>query len=648
METILIILAVVIFALIVGLLFLKNKQKTLDTTPIIAPNERTTEPKTDTFAQPTPTASALQKAENLIHTQRYDEATQELKRLLMSNPQNSNAMLKLLQVYGLTNNQQAFNQLYQKIHELNDADAIKQADFYRSLLTDNLAVNAPSNLANNTQTNITQTAQPDDLANNLSFENEDGLSFDDSSLTEQTNQTTQFNQAPQAPIVDDGINFDHELDLNLDDSNNSSLDTLHDDNDTISLDLLDDLSQETKPTQFTQNKTDDDFSLNLDLNLAEDNHLIHHDTNATQTSSSYESSTEDFGLEFGLDDNLGGMSADLDNDIELDGELHLDDLILDESNDLSTSIDLDNNAIGNEFSLDNSKDTNDLGDFDFTASEQPSSKQEISHDISDDLNISNDLLATDDLLSMDDANDLDITHSQDFTSSEDFAFDDLTNDSTITNTQNDHNAEGLVDFDFDLTAKSDDSPTDNAIDTTDATDDFADFALDATNDFALDDAQTILDDELVADDSFLFDNNNNHELVADADDFTFDIDNTLNETDLSNVDEPNHQDFDLNADNTAISDLDIDRQVDEQAIDTQTKDTINDFDDDLAQSATANQLNNDFGFVDTNDNAQVTLDLATRYLNLGEHDSARRLLEEVINSGNATQQQNATALLARL
>lgn len=48
------------------------------------------------------------------------------------------------------------------------------------------------------------------------------------------------------------------------------------------------------------------------------------------------------------------------------------------------------------------------------------------------------------------------------------------------------------------------------------------------------------------------------------------------------------------------------------------------------------------------DNAQVTLELANQYLNLGELDSAKRLLSEVIEFGSGEQQQTAKALLARL
>lgn len=55
----------------------------------------------------------------------------------------------------------------------------------------------------------------------------------------------------------------------------------------------------------------------------------------------------------------------------------------------------------------------------------------------------------------------------------------------------------------------------------------------------------------------------------------------------------------------------------------------------------------DFDFVKSLDSNQVTLDLADQYLQLGEYDSARRLLNEVITQGNSEQKQQAQLLLER-
>ena len=47
------------------------------------------------------------------------------------------------------------------------------------------------------------------------------------------------------------------------------------------------------------------------------------------------------------------------------------------------------------------------------------------------------------------------------------------------------------------------------------------------------------------------------------------------------------------------------------------------------------------------DSTQVTLDLAGQYLQLGEYDSAKRLLNEVLIQGTSEQQNQAKVLLDR-
>ncbi|MDN6276347.1 FimV/HubP family polar landmark protein [Psychrobacter sp.] len=59
------------------------------------------------------------------------------------------------------------------------------------------------------------------------------------------------------------------------------------------------------------------------------------------------------------------------------------------------------------------------------------------------------------------------------------------------------------------------------------------------------------------------------------------------------------------------------------------------------------QFSADFDFVRSLDNKQVTLDLADQYLQLGEYDSAKRLLKEVMAQGSIDQQRQAKAILNR-
>ena len=52
-----------------------------------------------------------------------------------------------------------------------------------------------------------------------------------------------------------------------------------------------------------------------------------------------------------------------------------------------------------------------------------------------------------------------------------------------------------------------------------------------------------------------------------------------------------------------------------------------------------------FNFVQDLDDEQVTLDLAEQYLELGEYDSAKRLINEVLASGNEAHKAKAKSLL---
>ncbi len=221
------------------------------------------------------------------------------------------------------------------------------------------------------------------------------------------------------------------------------------------------------------------------------------------------------------------------------------------------------------------------------------------------------------------------------------------------------------------------------------------------NDLIIDDGlvaedSLVIEDTLVADDSLAINvddsNEDTHNADAfNADEFSFD----LNESPVSESSDVTSakdisMDFDFDFNETTPSNGVISTQKAEQSFDFTDNSLLGDddlaepvapsvnqpikddltfdlneqaFDDDLsfaqpksvetdnmptATSAPASKLADDLSFVGASDGAQVTLDLAARYLNLGEHDSARRLLEEVMQSGNVTQQKTASDLLARL
>ncbi|WP_352258594.1 FimV/HubP family polar landmark protein [Psychrobacter sp. TB55-MNA-CIBAN-0194] len=88
---------------------------------------------------------------------------------------------------------------------------------------------------------------------------------------------------------------------------------------------------------------------------------------------------------------------------------------------------------------------------------------------------------------------------------------------------------------------------------------------------------------------------------------------------------------------TAASPVDIETDIATDEVD-ETLETAEDFSSRFAA---------DFDFVKSLDSNQVTLDLAGQYLQLGEYDSAKRLLTEVIAHGDSEQQSQAQILLER-
>jgi len=68
----------------------------------------------------------------------------------------------------------------------------------------------------------------------------------------------------------------------------------------------------------------------------------------------------------------------------------------------------------------------------------------------------------------------------------------------------------------------------------------------------------------------------------------------------------------------------------------------------LADGSLSSQLAAEFPFLAEQDDQQVNLDLARSYADLGELQSARELLDNVLANGNNTQQDDARQLLAKI
>ncbi len=337
------------------------------------------------------------------------------------------------------------------------------------------------------------------------------------------------------------------------------------------------------------------------------------------------------------------------NDSQQDFVLSLDDLEQDIDEPAATSaapvIDLD---IADEQSLSmstvsgtNENKSNSELDFDFDLAEQDNTASETNASLSKD-----DLNNTDDEITLDD---------------EDFVLDlaDLELDTSETNMS--LNDESMTDVsslkdDLALSLDSIDDNNDTPVEVQSSSDENSAVIDDSLNDF----------DEF---DNFVLEDHpseNNHVLESNSiDELSFaDVDTTDNQTNetVASSNTPTTGRFD---DNTLIDDdFDFDSLASAPTATTPVE-VKNDYDVSSDVNST-NMLDNatietevettedfssrfaaDFDFVKTLDSNQVTLDLASQYVQLGEYDSAKRLLIEVINQGNSEQQSQAQALLDR-
>ncbi|MEZ7501167.1 FimV/HubP family polar landmark protein [Psychrobacter sp. Arc29] len=194
--------------------------------------------------------------------------------------------------------------------------------------------------------------------------------------------------------------------------------------------------------------------------------------------------------------------------------------------------------------------------------------------------------------------------------------------------------------------ESDDSDTVNTFainepSTTDVSSDIDGFVLEDIDFENADNDSSTLEDDSVADLSF------EEQLINDDTDIdAFEASDTTPVTSLRfDDDTPIADDFDI---------IDTDSLLD-SSVATSPASTVapveseTDISHEAVESAEdfSSRFAADFDFVKSLDSNQVTLDLANQYLQLGEYDSAKRLLNEVIAQGNSEQKQQAQLLLER-
>lgn len=92
----------------------------------------------------------LQAAEQLIQTQDYDGAITTLRRALKNHPSHSGLNFTLLNSYALAKDYQHFNSFYSEVLALNDADLTTQANNLKMLVDEEQSINARSTVMTHT------------------------------------------------------------------------------------------------------------------------------------------------------------------------------------------------------------------------------------------------------------------------------------------------------------------------------------------------------------------------------------------------------------------------------------------------------------------------------------------------------------------
>ena len=502
-------------------------------------------------------------AQRFIDQQRYDKAIETLERGLTEKPHDGELSLKLLNVYALTKQTEAFDSTYATIKAHCDIATIGQAQQLKDLLDaeQNATTTAPVSTEklpdyesidfipskNDSPHTNTQISTPeatdsliglDDDAFNLTLDDLETAVLEEAVLTDISKDTLENISASSAESEQKSAIVDFDSINELNDTNN--IDNIFVDNSAV----------DTNATDTSSFDNDDDFTLDFDMGADADN--------ASTTL---------------IEDNKASETTPIDDDFVLD----FDDLVKDiEIKDVEVQeIDVESvqqpvTTVSNQQSFDDDFTLFlDATAYDTDATDTETTGAATIQDSSLDLNLDSNEL---------DSDSLENSINDTLTSAEVLnAADELTNSDDFIELD-------LIDADVDLDTHN----------------------LD-TNKAATSNVVTpTLDDQTLT-----FDDN------TGIDEFDFNTDTTSITTTSPVIPESTYIDSD-----------------------SAVKDT-------LPSADVAAQFAADFDFVNTLDNHQVTLDLATQYLQLGEYDSAKPLLNEVFAQGNPEQQQQAQELLAR-
>lgn len=604
MDNMLYIIAGLIIVLLIAVLIMRRQKAQPTARHIDDAQSSTRRVPTDYDAARTNATAGATKFDNLtvaerfIDQQRYDKAIEVLERGLIQKPHDAKLSLKLLNIYALTTQTENFYRTYDAISAHCDAATIAQAKDLKALF-DQEHSQTPIAARDDTHANDQQQAVAADY---------DSLDFDvasvpneTQSLQENRDNTSQETAASTDSITDldfvsstPSASSFNESTITDDTSSNDSADAIFD----LTLDDLESESFDEATANTARNLSVNDSGL--------DSHALSLDEQFESDSTAASTPVKDSQESSFISEELNGAEA-RSNEVSFD-EVSSDKLNLDED----FSLDFDEPAATDSLSsetvaLQPTDSQNDnlqedfVLDFDDLASDSPSNSDTgISTDLTTDINL-------------------------DTIGDSELAASDLTTEEETADVSS---------FDLDLSL-DDDSSSELQLDA---------LSLDSLE--QTDTQETVNDNSTLAVEENLSStapSNSIETLTTELDDFNFDLtDSQPIENELSTTETDSPLMFD---DETPFEeDFSLDDSIFEDAATTASPVVTEDKADNTDFAA---QFAADFDFVNDLDNQQITLDLAAKYLELGEYDSARRLLSEVIAQGSSAQQAQAQTLLER-
>lgn len=551
------------------------------------------------------TEDVVAEADIYIAYGKYDQAEEMLTKAIAKDPNDPRIRTKLLEVYSTQQDIERFDPQYAALLALGDAEANERAANLRDAISD---------------------AEP----------------FDATEYDAGTTASYSSHLSGASDGLDDNL---EDLDLQLDGESESDFDEL-------SLDLEGDSGEvDVSDDEFTldlgddSEESDSDFDLSLDLggdDSDEDDDDLSIDFESAEAENNDDALEDEFTLDLGDSEGSDSLGAD-EFDLSLDDE--------EDNGAQESGLDAEEFDLG-DLSLDDEEDNEelDIASLAETASDSSSEPLSLEDESSDD-----------------DEFDLDL--------------DSLNEDAIGSGGTGKYDLSDLGDVDVDINSSIESSnEPDNSVDV-----DFDDLNLDADEELLADDeAPLSVTQEMAAasesDDLELSDDLDLSALDQELDALTSDL--SVEGADIADIemtDAPQEKEPSL-AQPTVMEEpvTDFDDLESELGLDADTvgedleagldlgdeqDDSVGDSGEDLFDEALANvpesdldfeipdvdpEGDDDLGFLSDSDETATKLDLARAYIDMGDAEGAKDILDEIMKEGNSQQKQEAENLLAKV